>query len=55
MSVLNGKKYQTSFRGEFSCGMESVYNKGQFLLLLTAGQGASGCGPVFERGDSCHY
>lgn len=39
MSVLSGKKYQTSFRGEFHHGIESVYNKGQFLLLFTAGKG----------------
>lgn len=38
MCVKWEKKYQTNFRGELNYGMESVYNKGQFLLLITAGK-----------------
>lgn len=37
-ACVKWKKHQTFFRGEFNYGMENVYNKGQFLLLFTAGK-----------------
>lgn len=52
---LNRKKNQTSFRGELNCGMESVYNKDQFLLLFTAGKGLQDVILCLKRGDSWHY